>query len=934
MLPENRAEHCCAVCGRAFVDALINRVAADDAYDRAFLDPKGLIDTNSRGDLLVCKTCLSALEREQQPIDSIANYQYYAHELLPSDVRHAFESATMADQISFMYTSAKGGIPGAPQRYMQGNVAIIPQDVGSLQRLLPPCPDDTDLAMCVLFNIDKLVRLMLQFLTEHNPFYREQGIQFSESNLTALTCDFEGDRVQHLPFEDSAAQSVVSGYAERVVHPSNESDSEPFLEARALQWCKDHKPFVRVSSGSQLFPDRDPRMLTFAFPHLDPWGIGGFYHPLRDPRRQMSFERQLKNLLSCVTGPFRNDPNLAYIGWNCTRFQLDELGDTIRDMSDRWEEDIHSKPQSADEKRALQLLNKLKVLAQNLRGSNGHKIKLRNQIRALLKQFGCPSLFITRLLHTLAGGDPARAKNAAKHPDAAAKFFDVVIQAFMDIIVRYGRDEPGLFGHCVAYFGTVEAQGRGTLHSLNPQALRKKMMDDDLYKNKLFSWIEIVLQHSRTHPVSKPRRGSAHDTHLEDGPFIPDPKSMSDDERDRFEQAFCDTVTELAEMYNWHEHHETCWKHLAPGEPRDDDHCRMCMDGKTKAVTDLDPETQSVRLRRLHPWINNFNDVVMFLLKCNMDIKFIGSGEAAKALIFYITDYITKSSLPTHVGLRALTSAIKSNGLKFAQSDADHETVGRSLLTKVVNSMMARQELSHQQVMSYLVGGGDHYTSHMFQPLHWGSLDAFFRAELGEQDSQYVVRGDVDGDVDDEDNPAECITDFTSLEDEQPGGGPNITITVNADGVTGSSLLLDYRMRGVHPDFEKLSVWEHVAYVQRLTKKTRTRTAADRTHVSRLRTRPFVPVILGPTIGRTDREFEERSLFCRAMLILFKPWRRPSDLKMPGQTWKCWSLHFYATRSSPSSMYPVTTMTPTTLMKEVGQQAVAKQLLSFVFDKH
>jgi hypothetical protein len=42
-----------------------------------------------------------------------------------------------------------------------------------------------------------------------------------------------------------------------------------------------------------------------------------------------------------------------------------------------------------------------------------------------------------------------------------------------------------------------------------------------------------------------------------------------------------------------------------------------------------------------------------------MDIKYIGSGEAAKALVYYVTDYITKENLVTHVGLQALAYAIK-----------------------------------------------------------------------------------------------------------------------------------------------------------------------------------------------------------------------------------------------------------------------------------
>ncbi|KAJ7860952.1 hypothetical protein B0H14DRAFT_2268730, partial [Mycena olivaceomarginata] len=63
-------------------------------------------------------------------------------------------------------------------------------------------------------------------------------------------------------------------------------------------------------------------------------------------------------------------------------------------------------------------------------------------------------------------------------------------------------------------------------------------------------------------------------------------------------------------------------------------------------------------LRRLHPRINPYNSLMMFLLRCNMDIKYVGSGEAAKALVHYVTDYVTKSALATHVGLSAVEYAI------------------------------------------------------------------------------------------------------------------------------------------------------------------------------------------------------------------------------------------------------------------------------------
>ncbi|EIM80172.1 uncharacterized protein STEHIDRAFT_68460, partial [Stereum hirsutum FP-91666 SS1] len=144
------------------------------------------------------------------------------------------------------------------------------------------------------------------------------------------------------------------------------------------------------------------------------------------------------------------------------------------------------------------------------------------------------------------------------------------------------------------------------------------------------------------------------------------------------------------------------------------------MNGYTRSFTELHPDTQEILLRRLHPWINSYNDVVIFLQRCNMDIKYIGSGVAAKAFAFYVTDYITKPGLPLYLALQALSWAVKQNDAKFIhRPDAPELEIKRSLLTKIVNSMMGRQELSHQQVMSYLVGAGDCYKSHDFRVLYW-----------------------------------------------------------------------------------------------------------------------------------------------------------------------------------------------------------------------
>ena len=65
----------------------------------------------------------------------------------------------------------------------------------------------------------------------------------------------------------------------------------------ALAHALQHKPFLVNRSGSTLVNDDSPCLLSALFPHLDPWGIGGFNHPACSGACRISLERQVKNLL-------------------------------------------------------------------------------------------------------------------------------------------------------------------------------------------------------------------------------------------------------------------------------------------------------------------------------------------------------------------------------------------------------------------------------------------------------------------------------------------------------------------------------------------------------------------------------------------------------------------------------------------------------------
>ncbi|KAF9521929.1 hypothetical protein CPB83DRAFT_840864 [Crepidotus variabilis] len=186
-------------------------------------------------------------------------------------------------------------------------------------------------------------------------------------------------------------------------------------------------------------------------------------------------------------------------------------------------------------------------------------------------------------------------------------------------------------------------------------------------------------------------------------------------DEDRFWKQYGYVLEQLLYEYNWHIHQATCWKCLKQGEEKTDENCWLGMDGRTQDITVLDEETKGIILRRHHPLVSAYTDIVT-LLQCNMNVQFVGSGEAAKAFVYYVTDYITKPGLPMHVGLAALCHVARKT-----QSDVDlsnPEKAATGAVTAAVNSMMARQELLHPPVMSYLVGGGDHYTSEKFAPFN------------------------------------------------------------------------------------------------------------------------------------------------------------------------------------------------------------------------
>jgi hypothetical protein len=123
-------------------------------------------------------------------------------------------------------------------------------------------------------------------------------------------------------------------------------------------------------------------------------------------------------------------------------------------------------------------------------------------------------------------------------------------------------------------------------------------------------------------------------------------------------------------------------------------------------------------MKKAEPWLNIFTPLVTYLLRCNTDVTSLASGTAIKAVIMYMSDYITKMTLKTHVIFDSIRSVFQKNSEMIAGSLLRKEKACH-FITKVVNLLSAKSEMGAPMISMYLLGNPDHYTDHTFIPFYW-----------------------------------------------------------------------------------------------------------------------------------------------------------------------------------------------------------------------
>ena len=105
----------------------------------------------------------------------------------------------------------------------------------------------------------------------------------------------------------------------------------------------------------------------------------------------------------------------------------------------------------------------------------------------------------------------------------------------------------------------------------------------------------------------------------------------------------------------------------------------------------VDPKTGALNMKKGEAWMNTVTPELTYLLRSNSDVTSLLSGTAIKAVVAYVTDYITKQSLKTYSVFDVVRSVIDKNS-EMIGGDLKRREKVRKLFTQIVNSLTAKTE--------------------------------------------------------------------------------------------------------------------------------------------------------------------------------------------------------------------------------------------------
>ena len=280
----------------------------------------------------------------------------------------------------------------------------------------------------------------------------------------------------------------------------------------------------------------NPKLLTGLYPTLFCYGLGAPEDQSRPV--QINLKEHIRYLLSYNDRRFETNHSFIFVVFNllqrrdaCFHAQLiaskpyfQSSADEIQSLNSNDIELVLKNTAkkiytSGPNSKLNKLLQHLKTIGGRVMGSAYSRVALRTQIHSLIYYEGLPSLFVTinpadihspvalyfagikldldNIQYEQLMDAYRRAEIVASHPVATAKFFHVLITNILNTMIV-----GGVLGPIKAYFGTVESQGRGSLHlhlliwldhNMKPADMKEKIQDAG-FREKLKTYLEDIIK--------------------------------------------------------------------------------------------------------------------------------------------------------------------------------------------------------------------------------------------------------------------------------------------------------------------------------------------------------------------------------------------------------------------------------------------------------
>jgi hypothetical protein len=516
---------------------------------------------------------------------------------------------------------------------------------------------------------------------------------------------------------------------------------------------------VRTDGGPE-----DPHHTMGCYPWLWPYALGGI-----ETRRRVgvTYNTHVQTCLQYPDRRFRLDPSFMFQAFSvlqkrqvCSsaclqvskksflQHQQAFRSLTAHDLNVASGEESRKVPFSNPVVKALR--SQLSSVRAKVMGTDESRIKIRSQIRGMSMIKGPPSLWITvnlsdtgdPIAQVLAGEDinldlftntvgpdsARRSLNIAADPFAAAKFFHFVIGAMLEElfgIKGYSkqthdvRRTDGIFGKVASYIGTVEAQGRSTLHLhivvwlcgapthvQMGQALRSAG-----FRAKVTAYIAANIHADLDGADQAGILNMPRHTGLSYSRPV-DPRQPDYTRRTKLSEL------NLAKSMQ----HHICNKDTCLNSKRGRLQCkrRAPFDLSSRDYIDRNGEWGP---KRTYAYINSWCPPIMQCIRANQDIKLITSGSETIDILFYILLYVAKRQANS-----SNASALLGKKLAFHRRreryNSDISRLNKRLLERCANTLTREQEFSGPEVVSYLMGWGDRFISHKFVTIYWSSVVA------------------------------------------------------------------------------------------------------------------------------------------------------------------------------------------------------------------